>query len=210
MAILLGQHLRVGNEDNLWNSKRERITTVQQVEAIVDLSRRFGRKVATADEAREIMKIGVSYDSVEETLRNLGLPPNRAGGERGFMVWENRRKEERRPCVVRFASDGLLHSVTAPGGGVNQNARACDVTGASRVPGPAPTWGGTRQEAKSMSDGDFGKTSVAGEPGETGPWDSALAMLREWDPAWGQICVRHCHIWQVKALLPPSARSLTH
>jgi hypothetical protein len=39
------------------------------------------------------MKIGVSYDSVEETLRNLGLPPNRAGGERGFMVWETDGKK---------------------------------------------------------------------------------------------------------------------
>ena len=58
----------------------------QQVEAVVDLSRRFGRKVATPEEAREILKIGVSYSSVEETLQNLGLPPNRAGGERGFMV----------------------------------------------------------------------------------------------------------------------------
>ena len=93
MAILMGQHVRVGNEDNLWNSKRERITTVQQVEAIVDLSRRFGRKVATAEEARDIMKIGVTYNSVEETLQNLGLPPNRAGGERGFMVWETDGKK---------------------------------------------------------------------------------------------------------------------
>jgi beta-keto acid cleavage enzyme len=89
MAIIMGQHVRVGNEDNLWNSKRERLTTVQQVEAVVDLSRRFGRKVATAEEAREIMKIGVTYDSVQ----NLGLPPNRAGGERGFMVWETDGKK---------------------------------------------------------------------------------------------------------------------
>ena len=93
LAIILGQHVRVGNEDNLWNSKRERVTTVQQVEAVVNLSQRFGRKVATADEARKIMKIGVSYNSVEETLQNLGLPPNRAGGEHGFMVWETDGKK---------------------------------------------------------------------------------------------------------------------
>jgi hypothetical protein len=59
----------------------------------VDLSRRFGRKVATAEEARQIMKIGVSFSSVEETLLNLGLPPNRAGGERGFMVWDTDGKK---------------------------------------------------------------------------------------------------------------------
>ena len=43
------------------------------------LCKEFGRKVATADEARKIMKIGVWYNSVEETLNNLGLPPNRNG-----------------------------------------------------------------------------------------------------------------------------------
>ena len=61
----------MGNEDNLWNSKRERLTSVQQVESIVRLSEQFGRKVATAQEARQLMKIGVWYDSVDETLQNL-------------------------------------------------------------------------------------------------------------------------------------------
>jgi hypothetical protein len=61
--------------------------------AVVNLSQRFGREVATADEARKIMKIGVSYNSVKETLQNLGLPPNRAGGEQGFMVWETDGKK---------------------------------------------------------------------------------------------------------------------
>jgi hypothetical protein len=51
------------------------------------LCKLFGRKVATAEEARQIMKISVTYNSVEETLQNLGLPPNRKEGERGFMVW---------------------------------------------------------------------------------------------------------------------------
>ena len=48
------------------------------------LAEQFGRKVATADEARKIMKVGVWYDTVEETLFNLGLPPNRAEGYQGF------------------------------------------------------------------------------------------------------------------------------
>lgn len=88
LAILLGQHARVGNEDNLWNSKRERVTTNQQLAAIVKNAESFGRKIATAEEARRIMKIGVWYDSVEETLQNLGMPPNRKDGQRGFMVFE--------------------------------------------------------------------------------------------------------------------------
>ena len=101
LAIIMGQHVRVGNEDNLWNSKRERITTVQQVQAVVRLAEQFGRKVATADEAREIMKIGVWYKSVDETLRNLGLPPNREAGEPGFMVWETDGKKS----VAHMMSD---------------------------------------------------------------------------------------------------------
>ena len=32
MALVLGVHVRIGNEDNLWNSKRERMTTVQQAD----------------------------------------------------------------------------------------------------------------------------------------------------------------------------------
>jgi hypothetical protein len=93
LAIIMGQHVRVGIEDNIWNSKRERMTTLQQIEAAVGLAERFGRKVATAEEARKIMKIGAWYDSVEETLKNLGMPPNREGGERGFMVWETDGKK---------------------------------------------------------------------------------------------------------------------
>ena len=33
-------------------------------------------------------KIGTWYNTVEETLFNLGLPPNRAGGQKGFLVYD--------------------------------------------------------------------------------------------------------------------------
>jgi uncharacterized protein (DUF849 family) len=88
MAIVLGQHVRVGNEDNLWGPDKKRRTTVQQIEGAVRICKEFGRKVATAEEARQIMKVGVWYDSVEETLHNLGLPPTRRDGQKGFLVWE--------------------------------------------------------------------------------------------------------------------------
>ena len=39
MAIILGQHVRVGIEDNLWNSKRQRMTSIDQIKAAVDLCR---------------------------------------------------------------------------------------------------------------------------------------------------------------------------
>lgn len=87
LAILFGLHVRVGNEDNLWGAKRQRVTTVQQVEAVVRVAEQANRKIATAEEARQIMEVGVWYNSVEETLQRLGLPPNRKEGERGFMVW---------------------------------------------------------------------------------------------------------------------------
>ena len=88
MAIMLGIHVRVGNEDNIWRIKGERFTSVQQVEQMVKLATAYGRKIATCEEARKIMKIGVYYDSPEEALKVLGLPPNRKEGEPGFLTWE--------------------------------------------------------------------------------------------------------------------------
>ena len=88
IGMLLGLHIRVGNEDNIWDSKRKRWPTVKQVEWAVKISEQHGRKVATADEARKIMKVVVWYDSVEDTLNRLGLPPNRAEGQRGFLTSE--------------------------------------------------------------------------------------------------------------------------
>jgi alkylhydroperoxidase/carboxymuconolactone decarboxylase family protein YurZ len=41
-----------------------------------------------------------------------------------------------------------------------------------------------------MSDGESDKTAVFGEPEEIGPWDSALAKLREWDPTWASTCMK--------------------
>jgi uncharacterized protein (DUF849 family) len=95
MAVALGIHFRVGIEDNLWRRKGERMTSVQQVEQVVRLAKELGRKVASGDEAREMLKIGKWYDSVEETLAALGLPPNRKDGQLGFIVKE---------------TDGRLHS----------------------------------------------------------------------------------------------------
>ena len=88
MAVALGIHIRVGIEDNMWRRKGERMTSVQQVEQVVRIAKELGRKVATADEARQILKIGTWYESPEETLANLGLPPNRKDGQLGFIVKE--------------------------------------------------------------------------------------------------------------------------
>ncbi|SAL86208.1 3-keto-5-aminohexanoate cleavage enzyme [Caballeronia terrestris] len=86
MGIAMGLHVRCGIEDNIWNQARtKRMSTVEQIEQLVRISREFGRKVATAQEAREISKIGVFYDTVEETLLANGFAPNRKGATQGFL-----------------------------------------------------------------------------------------------------------------------------
>jgi uncharacterized protein (DUF849 family) len=88
MAVALGIHMRVGIEDNLWRKPGQRMTSVEQVEQVVRIANELGRKVATADEARQILKIGTWYNSPDETLASLGLPPNRKDGQLGFIVKE--------------------------------------------------------------------------------------------------------------------------
>ena len=88
MAVALGIHMRVGNEDNLWRKPGQRMTSLEQVEQVVRIANELGRKVATADEARQMLKIGTWYNSPDETLANLGLPPNRKDGQLGFIVKE--------------------------------------------------------------------------------------------------------------------------
>ena len=34
------------------------------------------------------MKVGVWYDTVDETLFNLALPPNRTEGRKGFLAYD--------------------------------------------------------------------------------------------------------------------------
>ncbi|MEV7176516.1 3-keto-5-aminohexanoate cleavage protein [Kitasatospora sp. NPDC093679] len=86
IGIALGCHVRVGNEDNLWGRKGERMTSVQQVEQMVTIADALGRDVATGAEAKEIYHLGEYYADTEETLAQLGMVPNRRPGQRGFML----------------------------------------------------------------------------------------------------------------------------
>jgi uncharacterized protein (DUF849 family) len=86
MGLAMGLHVRCGIEDNLWNQSRtEKMSTVKQIEQLVRISREFGREIATGKEARKILKIGVFYDSVEETLAAIGYAPNPKGGQQGYL-----------------------------------------------------------------------------------------------------------------------------
>ena len=102
LATILGAHVRVGNEDNIWDMHKKRWPTVKQIEWAVKQSEQFGRKVANADEARKIMKVGVWYDTVEETLLHAGLPPNRPEGYKGFVNYDT---DGRRPAVSGSGSN---------------------------------------------------------------------------------------------------------
>ena len=81
ICIALGQHTRAGIEDNLWNTtKGVRMSTIEMIERDVRIAKELGRAIATPEQAHQMLKIGVTYKSTEETLANLGLPPNRKPG----------------------------------------------------------------------------------------------------------------------------------
>jgi hypothetical protein len=85
MAIAMGLHVRCGIEDNLWTPRRDRkISSVEQIEQLVRISRECGRDIANAKEAREIYKIGTFYQNADETLAANGFAPNRKPAEKGF------------------------------------------------------------------------------------------------------------------------------
>jgi hypothetical protein len=65
------------------------------VRKMVRIAEELGRPIATPEETRQILKIGVMYDTTEETLFNLGLPPNREEGQRGFLTYEGFRAFEK-------------------------------------------------------------------------------------------------------------------
>ncbi|MBN1106373.1 MAG: 3-keto-5-aminohexanoate cleavage protein [Deltaproteobacteria bacterium] len=57
-AILMGGHVRVGLEDNIYYRRGEPATNPQLVERVVRLAKELGREVATPDEARKILHLG--------------------------------------------------------------------------------------------------------------------------------------------------------
>jgi uncharacterized protein (DUF849 family) len=80
MGIAMGLHVRVGQEDNLYGRRGERATSVQQIEKMVKIAGELWRPIATAEQAREIYKIGTFYSSIDETLEKNGWLPNRKPG----------------------------------------------------------------------------------------------------------------------------------
>ena len=56
-ALLIGGHVRVGLEDNIYYRKGELATNEQLVERVVKMAGILGREVATPDEARDILQL---------------------------------------------------------------------------------------------------------------------------------------------------------
>ena len=84
-CITLGQHVRVGIEENLWGPKKDgkRMTTVQMVEKTVRMARELGRDIATAEQAHQILKTGTWYNTRRGDALQRGSaaePPGRTAG----------------------------------------------------------------------------------------------------------------------------------
>ena len=86
IGMALGLHVRCGIEDVLWNQTRTgKMSSVEQIKQLVRIAAEFGRPIATAQQARDILKLGVFYENADETLRENGFSPNRNGGNQGFL-----------------------------------------------------------------------------------------------------------------------------
>ncbi len=83
MSMAMGLHPRVGNEDTIIDHKGDRFGSVAQIRQTVRIAHELGREIATGKEAREIYRIGVQYQSIEETLWANGMAPNRKAGQKG-------------------------------------------------------------------------------------------------------------------------------
>jgi hypothetical protein len=82
----MGLHVRCGIEDNLWTQdRREKMSSVRQVEQLVRISREFGREIADGKEARRIYRIGEFYKDADETLVRNGFAPNRKPRQPGLL-----------------------------------------------------------------------------------------------------------------------------
>jgi len=104
MAIAMGLHVRCGIEDNIWTQRRDRkMGSIEQIEQLVRISNELGRDIATAQEAREIYRIGTFYNSAEETLAANGFAPNRQPGQLGFTQHAANTPARTRPAVRKVA-----------------------------------------------------------------------------------------------------------
>ena len=58
LAIVMGGHIRVGLEDNLYYRRGEPASNEQLVARVARLAGEVGRPIASPDEARAILRLG--------------------------------------------------------------------------------------------------------------------------------------------------------
>ncbi len=63
MAIMMGGHVRVGLEDNIFVRGGVLATNAQLVEKVIQLAHEFEREIATPDEARVMLALK-EYDAI--------------------------------------------------------------------------------------------------------------------------------------------------
>lgn len=86
IGMALGLHVRCGTEDVLWKQDRSgKMSSVEQIRQLVRISKELGRPIANGQQARDISKIGVFYETADQTLALNGFAPNRNGGNQGFL-----------------------------------------------------------------------------------------------------------------------------
>jgi len=83
IALAMGLHPRLGNEDTIIDQHGKRFSSVEQVKQTVRIAHELGREVASGKEARAIYRIGQQYATIEQTLQANGMAPNRVAGQRG-------------------------------------------------------------------------------------------------------------------------------
>jgi uncharacterized protein (DUF849 family) len=73
LAVVMGGHVRVGLEDNLWFDRRRTVaaTNPMLIERIVKLAEVVGRPIASPDEARQI--IGLLVPRTTAALSSISL-----------------------------------------------------------------------------------------------------------------------------------------
>jgi uncharacterized protein (DUF849 family) len=117
MAMVLGQHVRVGNEDNLWGANGQRMTSVEQVEGArppigtVRPQGGDGRGGAQDHEGRCLVR----QRGRDTTAPRSASQPRR--GAQGLPGLGDRRKENTPRCCQRLASHRLLPGTPRAGRG---------------------------------------------------------------------------------------------
>ena len=103
MAIALGLHVRVGAEDN-W---RKKVSALRRCSRSSRWFASRARSAATWRPAKKrsaFTKIGTYYKNADEALAQLGWPPNRKPGQRGFLVGAPEGARETRQSSSRSSA----------------------------------------------------------------------------------------------------------